>query len=55
MAALRFGVSASIAIRRRALYRAQGHARPKALGGDRPSGRIGARAALILSLAAEAT
>jgi transposase len=48
-AALRFGVSASSAIRWRALALAQGDARPKALGGDRRSGRIEAHAALILS------
>ena len=34
-AAQRFGVSASSAIRWRALERTQGDARPKALGGDR--------------------
>jgi len=38
--ALRFGVSASSAIRWRALERIQGDAKPKALGGDRRSGRI---------------
>jgi transposase len=48
-AALRFGVSASSAIRWRALELAQGDARPKALGGDRRSGRIEAHAGLILS------
>ncbi len=53
-AALRFGVSASSAIRWRALERAQGDARPKALGGDRRSGRIEAHAALILSLVEDA-
>ena len=52
-AALRFGVSASSAIRWRALERAQGDARPKALGGDRRSGRIEAHAGLILSLVEE--
>ena len=46
-AALRFGVSASSAIRWRVLERRHGDARPKALGGDRRSGRIEARAALI--------
>src|SRR3954469_12766446 len=49
-AAQRFGVSASSAIRWRGLERRQGDARPKALGGDRRSGRIEARAGLILGL-----
>lgn len=49
-AALRFGVSAASAIRWRALERRQGDARPKALGGDRRSGRIEAQAGLILGL-----
>ena len=52
-AAARFGVSASSAIRWRALEREQGDAKPKALGGDRRSGRIEAHAALILSLLEE--
>jgi transposase len=52
-AALRFGVSAASAIRWRALERKQGDARPKALGGDRRSGRIEAQAALILALVDE--
>src|SRR3954453_20155088 len=52
-AAQRFGVSASSAIRWRGLERRQGDARPKALGGDRRSGRIEARAALILGLVEE--
>jgi len=39
-AADRFGVSASSVSRWRALEREQGDARPKALGGDRRSGRI---------------
>ena len=52
-AAQRFGVSASSAIRWRALERRQGDARPKALGGDRRSARIEARAGLILSLVEE--
>jgi transposase len=43
-AAARFGVSPSSAIRWRALERQQGDARPKALGGDRRSGRIEAHA-----------
>ena len=37
----------------RALERIQGDARPKALGGDRRSGRIEARAGLILALVEE--
>ena len=52
-AALRFGVSASSAIRWRAREHAQGDARPKALGGDRRSGRIEAHAAQILALVEE--
>ena len=52
-AAERFGVSASSAIRWRAREREQGDAKPKALGGDRRSGRIEAHAALILSLIKE--
>src|SRR5215204_5755980 len=52
-AAQRFGVSASSAIRWRALERTQGDARPKALGGDRRSGRIEAWAGLILALVEE--
>jgi len=52
-AALRFGVSASSAIRWRALERIQGDAKPKALGGDRRSGRIEVHAPLILSLVDE--
>jgi transposase len=52
-AAERFGVSAASAIRWRALERWQGDARPKALGGDRRSGRIEAHAALILALVDE--
>jgi len=52
-AAERFGVSPSSAIRWRALEREQGDARPKALGGDRRSGRIEMHAALILGLTEE--
>src|SRR4051795_8601503 len=52
-AAQRFGVSASSAIRWRSLERRQGDARPKALGGERRSGRIEARAGLILGLVDE--
>ena len=46
----RFGVSAASVSRWRARARVQGDARPKALGGDRRSGRIEAQAALILEL-----
>jgi transposase len=49
-AAARFGVSVSSAIRWRALERENGHARPKALGGDRRSGWVEAHATLILAL-----
>jgi transposase len=49
-AAIRFGVSASSAIRWRALARRQGDVRPGRLGGDRRSGRIEAHAALIFGL-----
>jgi len=49
-AAARFGVSAASVSCWRALERTQGHARPKALGGDRRSGRIEAQAATILAL-----
>lgn len=52
-AADRFGVSAASVSRWRALERAQGDARPKALGGDRRSGRVEAHAGLILSLLEE--
>jgi transposase len=52
-AAARFGVSVSSAIRWRALERAHGHARPKALGGDRRSSRVEAHAPLILALVDE--
>src|SRR3954471_17759646 len=52
-AAQRFGVSASSAIRWRSLERRQGDAPPKALGGDRRSARIAARAGLILGLVEE--
>src|SRR3954447_9511451 len=52
-AAERCEVSASSAIRWRALERTQGDARPRALGGDRRSGRIEAHAALILALIEE--
>jgi transposase len=49
-AALRFGVSASSAIRWRVLSRTKGDVRPGPLGGDRRSGRIEAHADLILEL-----
>lgn len=49
-AAARFGVSASSAIRWRALVRTRGDVRPGPLGGDRRSGRIEAHAELILDL-----
>jgi transposase len=49
-AALRFGVSASSAIRWRALVRRQGDVRSGPLGGDRRSGRIEGHADLILCL-----
>ena len=49
-AALRFGVSASSAIRWRAMARTKGDVRPGPLGGDRRSGRIEAQAGLILEL-----
>jgi transposase len=49
----RFGVSAASVSRWRALERSQGDARPKALGGDRRSGRADACKPLILSLLSE--
>jgi transposase len=49
-AATRFGVSASSAIRWRALSREAGSVAPGLLGGDRRSSHIEAHAALILSL-----
>src|SRR5664280_1366171 len=52
-AAARFGVSAASVSRWRALQRQQGDARPKALGGDRRSGRIEAQAGLLRSLVEE--
>jgi transposase len=48
-AAQRFGVSASSAIRWRALERREGDVRPKRQGGDRHSQRIEAHAELILA------
>jgi transposase len=52
-AADRFGVSASSAIRWNDRRRREGDFGPKALGGDRRSGRIEAYAALIVSLVDE--
>jgi transposase len=52
-AADRFGVSASSAIRWHDRWRQEGDFGPKALGGDRRSGRIEAYAKLILSLVNE--
>jgi transposase len=49
-AAERFGVSAASVSRWRNLERQQGDARPKALGGDRRSGRIEAHKETILSV-----
>lgn len=49
----RFGVSAASVSRWRALEREQGDPGPKALGGDRRSGRIEACKELILSLLEE--
>lgn len=54
-AAVRFGVSAASVSRWRAVMRERGDARPKALGGDRRSGRIDAhREAIIDALGPEA-
>ena len=52
-AGARFGVSAASVSRWRALAREQGDARPKALGGDRRSGRIEAQRDVILGLLEE--
>jgi transposase len=49
-AAERFGVSAASVSRWRNLERQQGDARPKALGGDRRSGRIEAHKETILAV-----
>ena len=46
----RFGVSAASVSRWRRREREQGNAKPRALGGDRRSGRIEAQSALILEL-----
>lgn len=52
-AGARFGVSATSVSRWRTLEREQGDARPKALGGDRRSGRIEAQRGVMLSLLEE--
>jgi transposase len=52
-AAVRFGVSASSAIRWRALERREGDVAPRRQGGDRTSHRIEAHAERILSALAE--
>ena len=52
-AAIRFGVSASSAIRWRALHGAQGDAKPKAVGGDRRSMRMERNAGVIRALVEE--
>ena len=54
-AAQRFGVSASSAIRWRAMERREGDIRPKRQGGDRHSQRIETHAELILSAVAAKT
>ena len=51
----RFGVGAASVSRWRKLEREQGDPKPKALGGDRRSGRIEAHGATILSLLDETT
>jgi transposase len=52
-AAERFGVSAASVSRWRKREREQGDPKPKALGGDRRSGRIEAHGATILAMLAE--
>lgn len=52
-AAIRFGVSASSAIRWNAQRRKSGDIAPKPQGGDRRSGRVDAHAATILALVEE--
>ncbi len=54
-AAERFGVGAASVSRWRKLEREQGDAKPKALGGDRRSGRIEAHGATILAMLDETT
>jgi transposase len=51
-AATRFDVSVSSAIRWRQRWRAEGHARPRAMGGDRRS-RLGEHGARVLRLVAQ--
>ena len=51
----RFGVGAASVSRWRKLEREQGDPRPKALGGDRRSGRIEAHGAAILAMLDETT
>ncbi len=51
----RFGVGAASVSRWRKLEREQGDPKPKALGGDRRSGRIEAHGAVILALLDETT
>jgi transposase len=53
-AAARFGVSASSVIRWDQRRRQEGHARPRAQGGDRNSRRIEAHASIILERVREA-
>jgi transposase len=52
MAAARFDVSVSSATRWAQRWRAQGHARPRAMGGDRRS-RLGEHRARVLQLVAQ--
>jgi transposase len=51
----RFGVGAASVSRWRTLEREQGDPKPKALGGDRRSGRIEAHGATILAMLEETT
>jgi transposase len=51
-AATRFDVSLSSALRWRQRWRAEGHARPRAMGGDRRS-RLGEHGARVLQLVAQ--
>lgn len=51
----RFGVGAASVSRWRKLEREQGDPKPKALGGDRRSGRIEAHGAMILAILDETT
>jgi transposase len=52
-AAKRFGIAASTAIKWMERWRREGHAQPRAMGGDRHSHRMEARAAEILALVAK--